>query len=81
MEIKAIAPIGKTLPIIAAMVPTNKASKCHALGATPSGTGITNQINNVMPTAMATGISLKGISASFVITQKQYSPKTSKNLS
>src|SRR5512133_4022495 len=52
------APIGMTLPMMAAMVPMNSASRCQALGLTLSGTGTTNQIRRVMPTAMAVGIGL-----------------------
>ena len=53
------APIGITLPIIAAITPTNNANKCHACGVTSFGAGITNQINNVKPTAIAAGMGLK----------------------
>ena len=52
------APIGMALPMMAAMVATNSASRCHALGATPSGTGMTNQISRPMPTAMAMEVGL-----------------------
>ena len=46
------APMGMALPMIAAMVPMNRARRCQALGVTPWGTGMTNQISSVM--AMAT---------------------------
>ena len=66
-EITAIAPMGNTLPIIAMIVPTNKANKCHALGATPSGTGMTNQISKVTAIAMTAGMGLNGIKFSFYV--------------
>src|SRR5450830_1364208 len=52
------APIGMALPMMAAMVPINSASKCQALGLTLSGTGMTNQIRRVMATAIALGMGL-----------------------
>ena len=55
------APIGKALPIIAAIVPTNSANKCQALGSTPWGTGITNQMIRVIATAIKVGIGRNGV--------------------
>ena len=55
------APIGIALPIIAAITPTNIDNKCQACGVTPSGTGMTNQINNAKPSAIAAGMGLKPI--------------------
>src|SRR5665811_1013031 len=52
------APIGMALPMMAAMVPINNASRCQASGLTLARTGMTNQIRRVMPTAMAVGIGL-----------------------
>src|SRR5665647_1308046 len=52
------APIGMALPMMAAMVPINNASKCHASGLTLSGTGMTNQIRRAMPIATAVGMGL-----------------------
>src|SRR5690606_26852990 len=52
------APIGIALPMIAAMVATNSASRCQASGLTWAGAGITNQIKRPMPRATADGISL-----------------------
>ena len=52
------APIGIALPMIAAIVPTNSASRCQASGVTPSGTGTTNQISRPIATATAIGIGL-----------------------
>src|SRR5690606_36774804 len=49
------APIGMNLPMIAAIVPMNSASICQALGLTPSGTGITDQITRVIATATIAG--------------------------
>ena len=66
-EITAIAPIGNTLPIIATIVPTNNANKCQALGVTPVGTGMTNQISNVIKTAIAAGMGLNGIACPLVV--------------
>jgi hypothetical protein len=53
IAITETAPIGKALPMMAAMVPVNSASRCQASGVTFSGTGITNQIS--APTEMAVG--------------------------
>ena len=53
------APIGMALPMMAAIVATNSASRCQAFGATPSGTGMTNQISRPIAQATAAGISLK----------------------
>ena len=52
------APIGMALPMMAAMVPTNSASRCQASDVTPSGTGTTNQINRPSAMAMAVGSGL-----------------------
>jgi len=58
----AIAPMGKTLPMMATMVAMNKASICHASGVTPFGTGITNQIIKPTKMAIAAWIGLNGMS-------------------
>ncbi|MND82397.1 hypothetical protein D3C80_742260 [compost metagenome] len=58
IAIIAIAPIGIALPMIAAITPTNIANKCHASGSTPAGTGITNQINNVINKEISVGRAL-----------------------
>ena len=55
------APIGMALPMIAAMVATNSASRCQAFGATPSGTGMTNQMSRPMAQATAAGTGLNPI--------------------
>src|SRR5450631_2600415 len=47
MAMTAKAPIGIALPMMATMVPVNKANRCHALGVTPAGTGMTNQMTSV----------------------------------
>ena len=60
------APMGMALPMMAAMVPTNSASRCQALGVTPSGTGMTNQISSAIATAMAAGSGLKPMHSPFV---------------
>ena len=54
----AIAPIGIALPIIATIVPTNSANKCHAFNDTPSGGGTINQKINTMPIEINPGIIL-----------------------
>ncbi|VDY35830.1 Uncharacterised protein [Morganella morganii] len=56
------APIGIALPIIAAIVPTKSASRCQALGSTPSGTGTANQIIQVIRTAIKEGTGFSGVS-------------------
>ena len=52
------APMGMALPMMAAITPTNSANRCQALGVTPCGTGMTNQINSVSTTATAIGMGL-----------------------
>ena len=51
--------MGIALPIIAAITPTNIASRCQACGVTPAGTGTANQISSANPTATAAGSGLK----------------------
>ena len=53
------APIGIALPMMAAMVATNSASRCQALAVTPAGTGMTNQMISAIATATAAGSGLK----------------------
>ena len=49
------APMGMTLPMMAAITPTNMASRCHAWGLTPAGAGI-SQMPSASATAMAAGM-------------------------
>ena len=60
IAITEIAPIGMALPMIATIVPTNIASMSQAFGVSPSGKGITSQINRVVATAIAVDQGLKG---------------------
>src|SRR5574344_263423 len=57
------APMGSALPMMAAMVPTNSASKCQALGVTPSGTGMMKPMTSHRANAIAVGKGLKPIHA------------------
>jgi len=62
-----IAPIGKAFPMIAAIVPTNKANKCHAFGVTPLGIGIINQMDNVRAIDIKAGIGFIGVKMYFIV--------------
>lgn len=64
MAITETAPIGIALPMMAMMVPINSASSCQALGATPSGTGMRNQMISVAARAHREGSGLSGVSLS-----------------
>ena len=53
------APMGMALPMMAAITPTNIASRCQARGVTPCGTGMANAISSASASAMPAGKSLK----------------------
>ena len=65
MAMMEMAPIGSALPMMAAMVATNRASRCQAFSVTPCGTGTTNQISSPRATDIAMGRRLKPICTRF----------------
>ena len=69
IAITPIAPIGNALPMIAAMVAIKSANKCQALGLTPAGTGMTNQINAPITKAMIRGTIL---TSDFIVCDAHY---------
>src|SRR5471030_3228871 len=66
MAMMEMAPMGRALPIIAAIVPTNSARRCHALGVTSCGAGITNQIISVIIIAIREGTGFSGVIRSII---------------
>ena len=84
MAIMDSAPIGMALPMMAAITPVNMASRCHACGVTPAGTGTRNQMANASPTAMLIGTGLKpngdglALATSFVVISRFLSKFLSK---
>src|SRR5450631_813246 len=58
MAMTANAAMGIALPMIATIVPVNRANRCHALGVTPAGTGMTNQMTSVSTITNAVGSGL-----------------------